>query len=421
MNSIYCIFCNCKLNSNNLEKHLEKVHNKNFPKKEYLKLLKNHRKVTHFKKSKERQLIASKQREEAKELKEKKLKENQLQKIDDKFFHFENDFKNLKSPKYFEIVEENFNLLMEKTNNEMENLKINLDLIENIREEVFEYEKQKILTFIKKLSVFKSSIPFKSDFIKNECVTVYVFWEDITFDRNKIKISVNKAFVQPIDIMGSMQIYNEIKIEYFKRMYPNDHYKLIVHNGIVVEELSNGLINLRKLINEHLTSDFKNNSKRNSTVQEYVLNEMSKDDFDNYLNNFSIKNEYLNIPAKLIDSDDKIFGIIENNNGVKEEALLFIFQLEACQFILWENINPNRAGYLFILEKNDNINLMKIQNLIKTQIKYKRYNLFRNAHTKKVFDISCKEYFQLNHNDKREYENRLKHFFRKYRFLRFKK
>lgn len=338
-----------------------------------------------------------------------------MQRINHKVFLFEREFSSFNKGLYFELMEFRYNRLFKIVNSYLSGIKEEEDqLPEEVKSMVLEIENNMVLDLISKLESFKNTTIDRITFIKEKCETTFITWDDISFDRNKIKISPNKVFVQPIEMPGSIKIYNEIKIDYFKRKYSKDVYKIVSHRGIVMDDLSKGVSQLRSLISEH-AADLER-PKRNELVQkELTENEFTGNQLLESLNKMAIKNEYLSIAARLVAKTDKVIGIIENNKGKDEEALLYLFSCSNKTLALWENINPNRAAYIFVLETINTSELHRLKTIIKTNIEYKRYNLFIGTNIKKTLNLDCSEYYQLNHFDKYEYSRKLRMLLIKYR------
>jgi|GEM_PF-5713208 len=212
---------------------------------------------------------------------------------------------------------------------------------------------------------------------------------------------------------GSIKIYNEIKVEYFKKKYAKDIYKLVIHKGIALEDLSKGVTQIRTLISDH-AADLEKPTRKEHLNKEFTDQEFVGNQLQEVLNKLAIKNEYLSSAANSISKNDKLYGILENNKGQEEESLLFIYNCKDKSLVLWENINPNRAAYLFVLNSDDINALTRLKTIIKTNIEYKRYNLFIGTDIKKTFNLQCQAYYQLNHFILSEYERKLKFIIKKY-------
>jgi uncharacterized C2H2 Zn-finger protein len=335
------------------------------------------------------------------------------QKINHMCFIVEREFETFSNSKYFEFAEFKFNRLWNIIDAYVKGNKNDRQLPEAIRSKVKSFEQSKISELKTRLIEFKESTPDKVTFIKSQCQTVYLTWDDITFERNKIRVSVNKAFVQPMEMPGSIRIYNEIKIDYFKRKFPKAIYKLVVYKGIVLEDLSQGPSQIRNLIAEH-AADLESSKKTEKVHKELTEGEFTSNELLEVLERLAIKNQYLSTAAKLLRKSDNVTGILENNKGNEEEALLFNFHRADKMLVLWENINPNRAAYLFVFEEDDFSNLERLKTIIKANIDYKRYNLFIGTNTEDTFNLTTIEYYQLNHFDQFEYGRKLRLILNKY-------
>ncbi len=335
------------------------------------------------------------------------LLSREKQKVNHKCFLFEREFETFSNAKYFEFAEFKFNRLWNFVDTYLKKDKTNEGLPSQVHAKLLAYEQSEISKLKTRLIEFKESTPDKVTFIKSQCETIYLTWDDITFDRNKIRISVNKAFAQPMEMPGSIRIYNEIKIDYFKRKYQKAVYKLVVYKGIVLDDLSKGPSQIRNVIAEH-AADLESSKRKERVNKELAAGEFTSDELLVALERLEIKNQYLSTAAKMVRNSDKIYGILENNKGSEEEALLFHFLRSNKMCVLWENINPNRAAYLFVFNSDDFSSIERLRTIIKSNIDYKRYNLFIGTNTEETFNLKIVEYYQLNHFDQIEYGLKLR-------------
>jgi hypothetical protein len=417
-----CFLCGVNVKNENILKHIKKVHfkstfedisifNLNLSKDEWEI---ERQKIT-FKKKNKRIEIKGKERHGNKnEINLSIIRTREINNINHKCYLFNREFNDFAKYKYFESIEFKYSRLQKIVNKYLNEIKINDQLPEKIQLEIYNIETLKINELSKKLANFRLSIPDKKDYIRDNCETFYVTWDDISFVHNKIKISPNKAFVQSISMPGSIRIFNEIKIDYFKRRYSKDIYKMIANKGVVLEDISKGVTQIRTLISDHV-ADLENSKQKIYLNKELTDKELTGKTLQETLLKIAIKNEYLSLAAKLTTTKDKVFGMIENNNGKEEEVLLFVYQSLSKKLLLWENINPNRAAYLFVIESIDLLSLDRIKTIIKSNIEYKRHNLFIGTDIKKTFNLDCSSYYQLNHFDKTEYSQKLKSIINKYR------
>lgn len=245
--------------------------------------------------------------------------------------------------------------------------------------------------------------PTKGEYIKKYCRVIYFTWDNILFQKNSIQINPFHGFTpKPIKVEGSLSILNQIKIDYFQRLYGKEIYRLVYKGKKVVPELSPDLFKIKEIIRDRYK---KRETKINNTnnLSKSSLRGKSKTQIIKMINTGMIDNEYLKYPAKVLQLNDEVVALQEINNEKIEESLAFVFFRGAKVYVLWENINSNRAGYLFILNsKNYKTEISKIKGLIISNIKNKRQSLFRHISLKE-FKINCDTYRCLIHESENEY------------------
>lgn len=247
----------------------------------------------------------------------------------------------------------------------------------------------------------------KAEYIKEKCTMTYITWDDISFTSNCIRISANKAFVKPIQVVGSMKILDEIKVDYFKRKYKDHIYKLVIYQGEVQEDLTKDLTIIREIVQQHTEKNNKSpRPKKTVTHREVVYDKRT---IHQAIKRMASKNEFLRIPALLLNENDKVVATVEINNQEPEECLIFIFDKKSQCAVLWENINSNRAGYLFTFpQRAKKNNLPIIKSIIKSEEDNKRELLFRGADLKTVYSLRNCEYYCLVHENEGQYHVKLK-------------
>lgn len=146
----------------------------------------------------------------------------------------------------------------------------------------------------------------------------------------------------------------------------------------------------------------------NDIIRNETIRYFNKESIISYLNKFKNKNDFLGLPIKLMEINDHVISIIENNNGVYEECLVYFFKRNKKIFVLWENSNPNRAGYIF--EYNEfqfKTNEKYLLEFISSHISYKRESLFRNYDIKDKFNLNYSKHYLIKHELINEYLNSL--------------
>jgi hypothetical protein len=97
----------------------------------------------------------------------------------------------------------------------------------------------------------KSKIPLKSSYVEAQFHTIYVTWTDLTFDKDKIRISANKAFVKAIEMPERRINWKNLKIEDFRKYHPHARFKLVIRKGVIMEELSKGTEQILECVATH--------------------------------------------------------------------------------------------------------------------------------------------------------------------------
>ena len=174
-----------------------------------------------------------------------------MDRIYNDYLSFELKFRSLKRADYFEAIEIEYHRLYKEVDNYLditsEEIKMNDDIFGQIMS-----CKCRIIEEIKgKLDQLRAEIPSYDQYIKAQYQTIYITWFDLTFDKNKIRISANKAFVKAIDLPTEIRSFKSLKVEFFRKNYSNAKYKLVIYRGVIMPELSRGLKEIQDLVSKH--------------------------------------------------------------------------------------------------------------------------------------------------------------------------
>lgn len=245
---------------------------------------------------------------------------------------------------------------------------------------------------------------------RNSCEKIFITWDNIEFLNNKIKINHKDFFsLKPIQIIDSKESLNLIKVEYFKRVYHNQIYKLYVINNEIKEEISPDLKKIRAVIEIQLEEiqKKKKNQKNLEKKEKIFPKNASQSQIIEIIGNLpESKFKFIKIAAKFLTENDQVLAFIENNNSNFEEALIFIFKRPKLNFVLWENINESRGAYLFKFpQPNFKQELSRLVSLLKSSIHNKREKFFRNEDN---FNLEYKSKIFLNHEDLFRYRWQIK-------------
>lgn len=394
LNTDICIFCKNRIQKSRMVLHLLKKHKK-------IETYELEKAISDYElevSSLERHTLNKRKIEEQDEKMKlkKRLEQENERNVNLVYYSIEKEIDDLKNADYIEIVKFQIDALKLR-------LKLLLDNIKyGKQEEKKNYHLNEILNEIEK------NLPSKEEFINNYCQKIYITWDDIYFERNKIFVTANKGIVQPIPLKGTLSILNEIKVEYFRRVFKSDVFKLILKNGQIRQDLTKDLFKIEEHINEHFKEIHTVKNWHSVSRESIFRDSESKEEILKYINNHTLKNSFLKYPATLLLENDSVRALLEVNNGIEEEVILFIFKKDEYGFLLWENIYSKRAAYIFCFSiKSLSMNIPKIVQLITTNSDYKRENLFKGVDLQKTYNISCIFYKSIIHDYFLDYKNNL--------------
>lgn len=205
--------------------------------------------------------------------------------------------------------------------------------------------------------------------------TYFVIWDDIYFEEDKVKFSPNRldAILHSVDFKGIIPELNIIKVQYFKRLFDSEVYKLKFYKSNLLilkspdwERIKNK-IEIGKQYFEFITT------KRNKIGPLFSIEEALK------LNDSTFKkSHYLKYLASIQFKEFKLIPIIEVNLNQSENSFIFRVTSKGKKIIfIWENANENRATHVFTSsEKSHENNLKILESFICTQMQSKRSLLY---------------------------------------------
>jgi hypothetical protein len=327
-NYLFCDHCKALVKESNYFAHLKQIHSvKVLPSKEYItnKLINDKAEVEKWKNE-----ISVKREAKTKNSKKKK-KKNQTQNVRISIINREERRRNRIQ---YDIVIRTIELKYSNYYNKLSDIQKTLyneeiEILTRGLIEKLEMEKQKIEDrieiskideFLHEFSIILENKRTKrDDFLRDECKSFYITWSDVTFDMNKVHISPDRAFVKPIDFLGSIDSLNTIKGEYFNRVYPKSIYKLTFYKGSLEKELSRDYQKFSdaiELAKEYF--QFKFNLTQTSLFRGFE--KMSHDQLIALYSKYFERSDYLKFLAKNQAKEYKIIPIIEYVNGLMEES-----------------------------------------------------------------------------------------------------
>jgi hypothetical protein len=171
--------------------------------------------------------------------------------IYNKFSSFEIRFNSLRNTLSFEAIELDYEKLKQDVTDFAVISDEELELPVDVMIEIILYKSKRTRELLERLETFKLQIPLKHQQDNAQYQTIFVTWSDLTFDKNKIRISANKAFVKAIDLPSRIKSSKNLKVEFFRKNYSNAKYKLVIYRGVIMPELSRGLTEILDLVSKH--------------------------------------------------------------------------------------------------------------------------------------------------------------------------
>lgn len=174
-----------------------------------------------------------------------------LDRIYNDYLSFELKFRSLKRADYFEAIKIDYSRLFNEIDDYLDITTEEMNMEDDIFLQIMSY-KCRIIEEIKgKLNQLRIELPTHDQYLKAQYQTIYVTWTDLTFDKDKIRISANKAFVKAIEMPERRINWKNLKIEDFRKYHPHLRFKLVVRKGVIMEERSRGTEQILECVATH--------------------------------------------------------------------------------------------------------------------------------------------------------------------------
>lgn len=388
-----CEICKKDISNNQLVVHLQNTHS-NESKKTLVRILNSAGII--ISKDLKKWLRTKGNKKESLYVKKFKIRDKYIEK---KYTDLKSQFQKLLDTPFFD------------KNNLYDNLCEQINLLENSKK--YDLENKYIEELQEKLKIYENR-PNKHDFIKLHCDTIYVTWNDIKFEKEGIKIQSPEGKFYKIYINGIDHSFNSIKHSYFNQYFQSDVYTVRFYKSKVLRQLSPGLKEIEEIISNKFINLSKSINKDNNKPHfNLYSNNLLKDKAKNKLNTIN-SNIYYVAACKYLKLKDKIIPINENNNGKCEQAYLFVYERNNIVFVLWENQNPKRAAYVFIIQKtNYKSEMKKILEFVANNLRNKR-QILQNKLKIHMSSFSNIKYTSIRHMNLLEYEKNLKYILENY-------
>lgn len=232
---------------------------------------------------------------------------------------------------------------------------------------------------------------------------LYVSWNNIVFYDGYIKIIFDDYESDYIKVLESKSCFNYIRINIAKKVKPLEFSYILYNDKIIIADkitFENAIMYLS--IKNELSQEYNANLGKIKKLMGKVDNTHS------FLSLFLKKSLYLEFLANKQSSHYKIVPTEEKikigNSYITESSFIFTICSYKFIYIIWENINKERATFIFktSIEEYDS-NLQILFDYIVGTSSSKRKML----HTKQAKENILKTCIILYHTDYRVWENKL--------------
>jgi hypothetical protein len=202
----------------------------------------------------------------------------------------------------------------------------------------------------------RSNTVVKSTISEAGCKDYGFIWDDIIFKNKSVQIYIkrlDKRFLE-IDCKNSIESLNKIKEEFFTKHHGNKLYKLKAYDNKVMLIWSKDVQDILALTEAAIEFyEFRyEKAKKVRYLSEEMLESISNEDILKLFKQTSDKEPYLKFLYHLHSEYFKLIPILEFIGNTQEESFLFrIKNGNEKILVVWENLNPARATYLFQLKE----------------------------------------------------------------------
>jgi hypothetical protein len=238
--------------------------------------------------------------------------------------------------------------------------------------------------------------------------THYFPWEKIYFFKDRAQLTFTKMkMFKTIPLKGSLEILNDIKDEYFRKLHPKP-VKMFYYDNAFDMRLSIDWQRVCELI-EPAIEFMQFRIHREPKPRFGKFEQLSPEHLSLLWSEKISRSVFLKYLASRQSSAYKIIPVIEYQNGMREES--FIFRLRTLSgriLIVWENGNPGRATHLFIAEQNNvDDRLAFIESYVMNSLNGKR--LLLHEHDAEARQVKKTLHFiqSLSHDELSNYKTEL--------------
>jgi len=207
---------------------------------------------------------------------------------------------------------------------------------------------------------------------------LHIIWEDIFFKKDYICFHATrlKQIIEPVKVKGIIESLNLVKGEYFYRIYGRKAFKLAITNGVINQELSSGWLRMLDAIEFAMDIYHIQFAKKGKAILK-KHKELNKEEVKELYDPVISKSDYLKYLAQRLDAEFKLIPVLEFSNNQLEDSFLFRFRNKRGHvLIVWENVKPGRATYVFKYEEARHPDILeKIESFIMSEEYHKKRSL----------------------------------------------
>jgi hypothetical protein len=226
--------------------------------------------------------------------------------------------------------------------------------------------------------------------------TYNITWKEMSFGQDCICFSSDlEGVLNPAKFSGVFKDFNQIKTEYFLRLFGHKFYKLTFVKGRLDLDQSPHWERITNCLQRGL--EFFDYKFSDRTV---IAAGFTKQESENLFFGSDTKNVYLKYLAL---NQSESYRIIPIKEVSQHHENCFLFRMKTANgkiFIIWENSNDKRANYFFITSAQNHDDIMnKIQSYICSAIKNKRERFYLSDNVSKSLKKELSYVTTLWHND----------------------
>lgn len=191
---------------------------------------------------------------------------------------------------------------------------------------------------------------------EKDCETYSFVWDDVQFKSKQLQIYIkrlDKRFI-PIDCKSATESLNKIKEEFFRRFHGAKLYKLRAYDNKIMLNWSKDVNEIVNLIDAMV--DFYNfrydRALRIRRINDDSLALLTNEQIFRIFRIKPDKERFIRFLISRHDAKYKLIPLLESIGAAYEESFVFrVADDSGQQLVIWENLSPGRATYIFRIDE----------------------------------------------------------------------